>query len=58
MAAEIGILAGTEGPFPQKLIEKINEMNVDGIRAEMCVVTEANMDIPSHTRSLLTEFPM
>lgn len=46
MAAEIGILAGTEGPFPQKLIEKINEMNVDGIRAEMCVVTEANMDVP------------
>lgn len=40
MAAEIGILAGNEGPFPQKLIEKINEMNVDGIRAEMCVVPE------------------
>ncbi len=38
--AEIGILAGMEGPFPHDLIKKINQMNVDGIRAEMCKVKE------------------
>lgn len=44
MAAEIGILAGSEGPFPGDLIEAINEMNVDGIRAEMCQVPEISIE--------------
>jgi hypothetical protein len=44
MAAEIGILAGNEGPFPKCLIDKINDMNVDGIRAEMCRVAETSME--------------
>jgi len=44
VAAEIGILAGTEGPFPEKLIESVNKMNVDGIRAEMCRVSETGIE--------------
>jgi len=40
MAAEIGVLAGNEGPFPSDLIKKINQMDVDGITAEMCRVPE------------------
>lgn len=44
MTAEIGILAGNEGPFPGKLIEKINEMNIDGIRAEMCVIPDISLE--------------
>ncbi|MCE1247292.1 MAG: hypothetical protein LWY06_11665 [Firmicutes bacterium] len=44
MSAEIGILAGSEGPFPISLINKINEMNVDGIRAEMCKVNETSLE--------------
>jgi hypothetical protein len=44
MTAQIGILAGTEGPFPFDLINRINEMDVDGIRAEMCRVPETGTD--------------
>lgn len=44
MSAQIGILAANEGPFPKDLIKRINEMNVDGITAEMCRVPEVSTD--------------
>jgi hypothetical protein len=44
MTAEIGILAGNEGPFPLDLINEINEMDVDGISAEMCRVQQVETD--------------
>lgn len=44
MAVEIGILASNEGPFPKDVINRINEMNVDGIQAEMCRVPETGTD--------------
>ncbi len=44
MAAQIGILAANEGPFPGDLINKINEMNIDGIEAEMCQVPETGTE--------------
>ncbi|MFP4497000.1 MAG: RimK family alpha-L-glutamate ligase, partial [Vulcanimicrobiota bacterium] len=44
MTAQIGILAGNEGPFPGDLIKRINEKNIDGIQAEMCQVEDVSID--------------
>jgi glutathione synthase/RimK-type ligase-like ATP-grasp enzyme len=44
LAAEIGVLAGCEGPFPRALVKAINNLNVDGIRAELCSVPEADLE--------------
>ena len=48
MAGLIGILHGTEGPFPSDLIDMINEKNVEGVRAEMIRIgeVEAAEDCP------------
>jgi glutathione synthase/RimK-type ligase-like ATP-grasp enzyme len=44
LAAEIGVMAGCEGPFPKALVKAVNDMKIDGIRAELCIVPEADLD--------------
>jgi hypothetical protein len=43
----IGVLFGMENTFPGALVERINSMNVEGVRAEFCEVGGVRMDEPS-----------
>ena len=47
MAKTIGVLFGMENTFPGALVERINTLNVDGIRAEFCEVGGVVMAEPS-----------
>ena len=42
----IGVLFGTENSFPGALVEKINERNVDGVRAEFVETGAVRLDKP------------
>jgi hypothetical protein len=43
----IGVLFGMENTFPGALVERINSMNIEGIRAEFCEVGGVKMAEPS-----------
>ena len=43
----IGVLFGMENTFPGALVERINSLNVEGIRAEFCEVGGVKMAEPS-----------
>ena len=40
---KIGILHREEGPFPERLIQEINNKNIEGITAERCKISEIHL---------------
>ncbi|MBI2264539.1 MAG: hypothetical protein HYU64_05135 [Armatimonadetes bacterium] len=53
MSAKIGVIAGKEGPFPFALIDRINEMKVDGITAEYAKIPDTRMAEPCPYRVIV-----
>src|ERR1700739_4094841 len=53
MQNKIGIIFGMENTFPPALVEKINSMHVDGVRAEFVNVGGVKMAEPSGYRVII-----